>query len=363
MKKLYLLLAFTVFFALYSPVPESTETEGQVSLSSEVPDTEGEASGTALPQEADIPEPPDTSAESRTSYDSALLCSIQSSDNKAINIFSLDDSVYITSMSRQAMDISKMKKVGLNSESTSKLLVNKDNTLPKNYTPKNLAPISSSKVKLQYSGLKLIPRTLNALYSMVDAARDAGVKGFIINSAYRSLASQQQIFDANLNSYLKTSKTYEEAFAKTRLLVALPGNSEHHTGLAIDIFSINGIHRDNFEGTREQVWMNENLHKYGFIIRYPKDKTKETNSTYEPWHIRYVGIPLSSYMREQNLCLEEFYGKIFAEQFVENNSYLFMKMKIGQKVFIDESLLPSAELEKVNADNILLTVDKTAANH
>ncbi len=331
MKKLSLLLVLTVFLTFYNPAFESTAGEGQAHLPSESPTAQGEA---------------------------ALLYSLESDNDKIINIFNVDNSFYFTSSAHFNGHMGELKEVVPNPSSTSKLLVNKDNPLPGNYEPEGLTAISSGKVRLEYAGLKLIPPTLNALYSMVAAARKDGVKGFIINSAYRSLASQQQIFDANLNSYKKTSKTMEEAIEKTRLLVALPGNSEHHTGLAIDIFSINGRHRDDFEGTREQVWLNGNLYKYGFIIRYPRDKTKETNSTYEPWHIRYVGLPLSSYMQEKNLCLEEFYNKLFSDHILESGSYLFMQVKAGERVFIDENLTVDPALERVNSQNMLLTVKK-----
>ncbi len=275
---------------------------------------------------------------------------------KLFNIYSRNNNIYITSNEFNKINFKALKQIKTDNITSSKLLVNKDNPLPEDFAPQNLANIDSGKVLLEYRELKLLPVTLKALYSMAEAAKKENVKGFIINSAYRSLTSQKQIFDSNLNSFKKNSKTSEEAYAKTRQLVALPGNSEHHTGLAADIFSVNGRHRNDFEDTKEQVWLNMNLHKYGFIIRYPKDKTKETAAVYEPWHIRYVGIPLSTYMKEQNLCLEEFYGRIFADDILENNKSMFMGIKSTQQVFIDEALVSKISLEKVNQKNALLTL-------
>ncbi len=284
------------------------------------------------------------------------LFSIINKDGNCIRLYSKATSIYVTSSYPTVDSIRHMKELAVNTGISTKLLVNKDNPLPKNYSPKNLTVINANKVKQEYSGLKLISVALNALYSMVDAAKKNGVKGFIVNSAYRSLTAQQQIFDANLNSFKKTSKTFKEAYEKTRLLVALPGNSEHHTGLSLDIFSINGRHRSDFEGTKEQVWLSKNLMDYGFIVRYPKDKTQMTGSIYEPWHIRYVGIPLSRYMKDNNLCLEEFYSKILSGQILKNDNSVFMQVKKDWKVFMDKGLVAGSSLEKINSDNWLLTV-------
>lgn len=287
-----------------------------------------------------------------------LLKSISANSKSTINVFSGNNGLFITNEIDRKVNTKIMEQLNASVLTSSKLLVNTDNSLPKDFSPKNLKDISHGKVKLEYPGLKLIPQTLDALYSMVDAANKEGINGFIINSAYRSLSSQQIIFDSNLNSYKKTSKTLEEAYAKTRLLVALPGSSEHHTGLALDIFSVNGRHRNDFEGTKEQIWLNQNLYKFGFILRYPKDKAKETSCTYEPWHIRFVGSSLSTYITENNLCLEEFYKKLLADELLENSQSFFMRVKSGQRVYVSPELLNNVNLETVNKENELLTVKK-----
>ena len=276
---------------------------------------------------------------------------------RPINIYSQSNNVYITSHEFNEINLKALKQIKTDNFTGSKLLVNKDNPLPEDFTPQSLVNIDPGRVKLEYPELKLLPVTLKALYSMVEAAKEEGVKGFIINSAYRSLTAQQQIFDSNLDGFKKGSKTYEEAYSKTRQLVALPGSSEHHTGLAADIFSVNGRHRNDFKDTKEQVWLNTNLQKYGFIIRYPQDKTKETNAVYEPWHIRYVGIPLSIYMKEKNLCLEEFYSKIFSGEVLGDSKSAFMGIKKAQQVFTDEALMSKVSLERINENNALLTLN------
>jgi len=282
---------------------------------------------------------------------------ISTKNGSKINFLTAGSKIYITACTPSSIDINKLKLIKSNTSST-KILVNRNSSLAKGYIPENLTSINSNKIKLEYTNLKLIPKTITALYSMVAAAKKNNVKSFIINSAYRNEHTQREIFNANLKIFRKSSKTYNEAFEKTRKLVALPGNSEHQTGLAIDIFSVNGLHRNNFEGTKEQLWLNKNSYKYGFIIRYPKDKTKETDSNFEPWHIRYVGIPLSSYLYDKNLCLEEFYDKIFAGGFLENNNYVFMKIKDKENVYIDQNMLSQTELESVKKGIQLLTVKK-----
>jgi len=94
------------------------------------------------------------------------------------------------------------------------------------------------------------------------------------------------------------------AVSATRQTVADPGSSEHHTGLAFDITVPGTI----FKGTREQIWLHKNCWDYGFVIRYQEDKEAITGYLAECWHIRYVGLPHSTDMRDRNLCLEEYLG-------------------------------------------------------
>lgn len=86
-----------------------------------------------------------------------------------------------------------------------------------------------------------------------------------------------------------------------------PGTSEHHTGLALDIVSQNyQLLDEEQENTPEQQWLMHNSYKYGFILRYPNDKSKITGIHYEPWHYRYVGKEIAKEIYEQGICLEEY---------------------------------------------------------
>lgn len=90
-------------------------------------------------------------------------------------------------------------------------------------------------------------------------------------------------------------------------MIAVPGYSEHHTGLAIDITDVFWENKtEELEKTDTYQWMSAHCHEYGFIVRYPKGKEKITGYEYEPWHYRYVGVKAATYIMEHDLCLEEF---------------------------------------------------------
>ena len=99
----------------------------------------------------------------------------------------------------------------------------------------------------------------------------------------------------------------EEATAQAGAVVAVPGTSEHQTGLAVDLVDKSYQHLDDAQASTEvQQWLMENSWKYGFILRYPEEKSDVTGIIYEPWHYRYVGGPAAREMRELGLCLEEY---------------------------------------------------------
>ena len=117
-------------------------------------------------------------------------------------------------------------------------------------------------------------------------------------SAYRSYKTQKALFDY----YVK-----RDGYAKARTYSAIPGTSEHQTGLAIDVSGSNGkcAAASCFANTKEASWLKKNCGKYGFIIRYPKGKEKITGYKYEPWHLRYVGN-ISTPIQTNGITLEEY---------------------------------------------------------
>ena len=156
------------------------------------------------------------------------------------------------------------------------LIVNKDIPLPKTYNPG-----LNKKMMCCYFYMKMC--------AMKDGAR------LKITSGFRSYEYQEKIY----NEYVK--KFGEE---RTNTFSAKPGYSEHQSGLAIDICDDS----DSFIGTKEDIWLQKNAHKFGFIIRYPKGKNSITGYKYEPWHLRYVGIKHAKKIYEKKLTLEEYLG-------------------------------------------------------
>lgn len=148
---------------------------------------------------------------------------------------------------------------------------------------------------------------------IADAAKrmlwDAYREGMRIDvcSAYRSVERQEEVFNQSLRERLEQGMGYWEAFADNRLSVAEPGTSEHALGLALDLISNQYTTLDEGqENTKEAKWLKENCYKYGFILRYPPEKTDVTGIIYEPWHYRYVGVEDATKITELGVTLEEY---------------------------------------------------------
>lgn len=151
----------------------------------------------------------------------------------------------------------------------------------------------------------LVRKEVYPSYAMLIEAAKVKNYDFAAESGYRSVEYQQRI----LEYYLK--KEGENAY-KT---VALPGTSEHHTGMCLDMcFFRKGIYYDDTahsgEYPEEYKWLHENMHNFGFILRYPLGKENITEYSYEPWHIRFMGIYHATEIFKRAITLEEYLGKI-----------------------------------------------------
>ena len=171
-------------------------------------------------------------------------------------------------------------------------IVNKNYKLDENYIPDDL-----EKINLEYSCKDKYLRKI-AKENFEKMAYNAKLEGFniIAVSTYRSYKYQEKLY----NNYVKDKGFYYADMASARA-----GHSEHQTGLAVDIADLS-LDYDNFESTKEFNWVKENAHKYGFILRYPKAKFHITGFKYEPWHYRYVGINVASYIYINDITLEEY---------------------------------------------------------
>ena len=188
------------------------------------------------------------------------------------------------------------------------VFINKEYNLPRDYKPKDMV-VPNVLFNLKYYDERMLmhPEAAKALEDLFNAAAQDGYTLYGV-SAFRSYERQKKIF---LNNIVKKGKTH------TLLYSAVPGTSEHQTGLAIDI-SIKSLgYRliDSFANTKEGIWVANNAHKFGYIIRYPKEKLHVTGYAYEPWHIRYVGKDLATYLYDNNLTLDEYYNYTPSEGF------------------------------------------------
>ena len=124
------------------------------------------------------------------------------------------------------------------------------------------------------------------------------------NSAYRSIKTQEEILWLRTQEYISAGYDNGAAYAKARQTVALPGTSEHHLGLAVDILNVKKAERKALD------WLGEHCWEYGFILRYTQEKAHITGIIDEPWHFRYVGTEVSMDMKDSGLCLEEYLGAV-----------------------------------------------------
>ena len=178
---------------------------------------------------------------------------------------------------------------------TEYILVNKYNYLSENYIPNNLETISK-----QYAleNMQLVNYAKDAFEEMAKAAKRENLS-IIAMSTYRSYEYQINLY----NKYVKL-----DGKEKADTYSGRAGYSEHQTGLAVDVYNGKESYT-NFEITEEFKWMQENAYKYGFILRFPKDKTKETGYDYESWHYRYVGKDIANYIHKNKISYEEYYVK------------------------------------------------------
>ena len=166
-------------------------------------------------------------------------------------------------------------------------LVNKNNKLTSDYIPNDLEIID-----IKYSCKNKYLRK-EARINFENMTKNAKKEGFniVAVSTYRSYEYQEKLY----NNYVLDKGFYYADMASARA-----GHSEHQTGLAVDVAN-ESLDYDNFESTKEFDWMKKNAHKYGFILRYPKGKFHITGFKYEPWHYRYVGIDIATYIYKKKL--------------------------------------------------------------
>ena len=159
----------------------------------------------------------------------------------------------------------------------------------------------------EYNSVKAVDKAAyQPLKDMFNAANKAGVPLELV-SAYRSIYLQDKLFTRSVNSYISQGYSEAEAIKKANYSRTFSGTSEHNTGLGFDLLQKGNYNLStSFENTAEFKWLMKNAENYGFILRYPKNKTNETGIMYEPWHFRYVGVEHAKKINELGMCLEEY---------------------------------------------------------
>lgn len=181
------------------------------------------------------------------------------------------------------------------------VLVNRSHPLPADYAP--------ALTKLSDWDLSVASVVYEPLSQMLSDGRAAGLR-FQICSAYRTREEQQALFDEDVARYMAQGMTEAAAIEQTERYTMHPGCSEHETGLALDIVSLDNQLLDETQSqTAETQWLHTHCWEYGFILRYPPEKGDITGIDFESWHYRYVGTEAAQYLHEYNLTLEEFWAQ------------------------------------------------------
>ncbi len=213
-------------------------------------------------------------------YESVNISNSENSNNTVKDKNSIDD-----------IDIANTDKVDITDWKLT--LVNYENALPSDFDIE-LANIDRTR--------KFDARAINELKQMLKDMKKDGIENVWVQSSYRDVKYQEDIFNKKVDKYIEQGKTREEAEKLTLKTINKPGTSEHNLGLAVDFNYVDY----SFDTTKGFEWLKENAENYGFILRYPKEKKDITKIDYEPWHWRYVGVENAKKINQLGMCLEEY---------------------------------------------------------
>lgn len=178
-------------------------------------------------------------------------------------------------------------------------LTNESHPLPDDYKP-DLKKIPDCEESID-------SRAYEPLTKMLEAMKAQGLSP-VVCSGFRTKEKQTELFEQEKQRFLAQGKSTDEAYNLAKQRVSVPESGEHRLGLAVDILTPQYPYlEEGFEDTPEGIWLREHAPEYGFILRYDKGKEAVTGIIYEPWHFRYVGKKAAAYMKETNMCMEEFY--------------------------------------------------------
>ncbi|MFB5267032.1 M15 family metallopeptidase [Paenibacillus enshidis] len=255
---------------------------------------------------------------------------------------SIDNSEEVSQSDRDEFTIKVTKEMIFHGDL---LLVNKDHPVPEGLNPESEAVslVQNSELIDGFGVLDntvlLSPRLVDKFHTMIKAAAEEGVNHFLISSGYRSEDKQDELYRDMGSEY------------------ALPaGYSEHNLGLSMDI----GSSQADMNQAPEGKWLKDNSWKYGFILRYPEDKTAVTGIQFEPWHFRYVGLPHSAIMQEKSLVLEQYLDLLKQQKAVSitlgGENYKVFYFPVTKDNTITVPAQGKYEISGNNEDGVIITV-------
>ncbi|MFJ8416775.1 M15 family metallopeptidase [Bacillus paramycoides] len=241
------------------------------------------------------------------------------------------------------------KKIEITEEQVYKgnlLLVNKDYPVKKDSIRSDIINVAQNSELIRGyvvldRNIRLSKDVVKKFLNVIDAAGKESVNHFLISSGYRDFQEQRQLYEKMGSDY------------------ALPaGYSEHNLGLSLDV----GSTQKKMEKAPEGKWIEENVWKYGFVLRYPKNKSNITGIQYEPWHIRYVGLPHSAIMQKKKITLEEYLDLLKERKEistdVEGKKYTVSYYKVSDRMNVNVPANKQYEISGNNMDGVIVTVQE-----
>lgn len=174
-----------------------------------------------------------------------------------------------------------------------RLLFNSWHTMREDEVPDDMITLYALSIVVSLSAIQLDRQAASFARAMFDEMIQDGVTNYMVVSGYRTYTKQQQLYTDKLASYKAAGYSDNEAEVLTKSIVAVPGTSEHQSGYAMDISNTaqGGTLSGNVEKSAVGQWLKSEAWRFGYTLRYPKDKTEITGIVYEPWHYRFVGAP------------------------------------------------------------------------
>ncbi len=291
---LFVVLVLAVFLFFYVTGKFSLGTEAQETLNP-VEDTEEDDSQM---DDNSIEGEPDPSDDAEIQEEEEVVETEDPQDNTDMDT-DVEEELEIKSPIKGAEEFYK-DVIVVDKPDDIKVLVNKKNVLKSDYEPSDLVKPEVFAPGRSEIEMFMREEVATSILELVNAAEAEADLEILPASAYRSYELQTIIFQNNVNKKGSVEKANETS--------ALPGQSEHQTGLAVDMScsSIGYKINNSFADTEEALWLADNAHRFGFIIRYPKGKTDITGYSYEPWHLRYVGEDTALSIFEDGITFEEY---------------------------------------------------------